>query len=63
MNDDHGYTSQDVHEAATRGEDAFWDAVAASFPGITTGDLPVNVAHDLSTAMRNAIVEWVRANA
>lgn len=60
---DHGYTDEDVRQAVSDGEDAFWCAVAQAFPAITTGDLDPGASQALTDAMRAAVAAWVDANA
>lgn len=51
-----------IETALRKGEDAFWEAVAAQFPEAETGDLAPDMAHKLTDTMKMAIREWVRAN-
>jgi len=51
-----------IKAALRRGEDAFWQAVAAQFPEAETGDLAPDMSHKLTATMEMAIRAWVDAN-
>lgn len=44
------------------GEEAFWKVVAERFPEATAGDLEIGTSAHLSTAMEEAVKEWVGLN-
>jgi hypothetical protein len=46
-----------IKTALRKGEDAFWEAVAAQFPEAETGDLAPDMAHNLTDTMKMAIRE------
>ena len=49
--------------ALSKGEDAFWQAVASSFPEVRTGDVSPHSAVGLQRAMKRAINDWLELNA
>jgi hypothetical protein len=51
-----------IKEAASKAETKFWEAVAQSFPEAQYGDLPPEVAVQLSLSMERAIRSWVELN-
>lgn len=51
-----------IKEVEERASDAFWAAVAESFPSIKTGDFPPDAELAWSKAYRNAIATWLGWN-
>ncbi len=51
-----------IKKALNKGEDAFWEAVAAQFPEATSGDLSPDAVFAIRRAMEQAIQAWVDAN-
>ena len=47
---------------ASKGEDTFWEVIAASFPDIKTGDLSIGTTIKLSEVMREAVIEGYHTN-
>lgn len=55
-------TEQRIEKAVRVGEDAFWSAIAQSFPEAESGDLSPDAAFALTRAMEKAVREWIDAN-
>lgn len=51
-----------LESAVEAGEEAFWEVVAERFPEATAGDLESGTSAHLSTAMEEAVKEWVGLN-
>ena len=51
-----------MKEAVQNAEFAVWSEVAALFPEIKTGDFPIDAAFELTEALEDAIMLWVKTN-
>jgi|GEM_PF-3590500 hypothetical protein len=49
--------------AISDADDAFWAAIAQSYPEINTGDLEPGIAIHLKVVMETAVASWLKANA
>lgn len=51
-----------IEQAVEEAEGAFWQAVAAKFPEVTTGDFSPDAASQFSRACELAVLIWLKSN-
>ena len=58
----HPLTTQDIREAVTIAEEAFWASIAQQFPQAKTGALDLTVSVQTTVQNEKAVKAWVEAN-
>ena len=57
-----GYPKEEIDKVVQKADNAFWDAVAKSYPEIRTGDLDPTTTGKLRLMMKEAVVIWLSYN-